>query len=95
MDKRDVYEKKMKEKLDQWRDRIDELKVKADQAEAEAKIEYHQQIDKLRAMQRASEEKMRKLRTAGDDAWEDLKAGMDMAWESLGEAVRSAASRFK
>ena len=32
---------------------------------------------------------------ADADAWEDLKAGMENAWNSLGNAMKSATSRFK
>ena len=32
---------------------------------------------------------------ADKDAWEDLEAGTESAWDSLGEAVKSATSRFK
>ncbi|HCY83528.1 MAG TPA: NAD(P)/FAD-dependent oxidoreductase [Desulfobacteraceae bacterium] len=95
MKSKDAYEEKMEEQLEKWRAGIDELKRKADKAELEARMEYHRQIDKLRAMQRSSEEKLKELKASGDDAWEDMKAGMDMAWGALEQAVKSAASRFK
>ena len=32
---------------------------------------------------------------ADKDAWKNLKTGAESAWDSLGEAVKSATSRFK
>jgi len=43
----------------------------------------------------AAQEKLKEFKGSGEDAWEDPKAGVELAWDSLGEAVKSAASRFK
>ena len=44
---KDKYTRKMHSKLDQWGAEIDALSAKADQAEAEARVEYHKQIAAL------------------------------------------------
>jgi hypothetical protein len=46
-------------------------------------------------MQKAASHKLTELKNAGEDAWEDLKTGIDNAWNSLGNALESAASRFR
>jgi len=92
---RDAYVQKLKAKMDEWNAEIDRIEAKADQADAESKIEYEKQLEDLRAKRRDLEEKIAKLQQAGDDAWEDLKAGIDSAWDALGNALKSAASRFK
>jgi len=46
-------------------------------------------------MQETASSKPAKRLEASDYAWEDLKAGMDSARNSLGNAFKSAASRFK
>ncbi|MFZ7110071.1 MAG: coiled coil domain-containing protein [Desulfatiglandales bacterium] len=94
-EKRDAYVKKLKAKMDEWNAEIDKIEAQADQAEAEAKIEYYRQVEDLRAKRRDVEDKMAELQKAGDGAWEDLKAGIESAWDSLGNALKSAASRFK
>ena len=38
--------------------------------------------------------KLGEFRDTCEDALEDLKAGHELAWDSLGEAVKSATSRF-
>jgi len=86
---------KLKAKMDEWNAEIDKLAAKADQAEADAKIEYEKQLEDLRAKRKDVEDKMAELQQAGDGAWEDLKAGIENAWDSLGSALKSAASRFK
>ncbi len=92
---KDEFVQKMHAKLDQWNTEIDALKAKADSAEAEARTEYHKQLDTLRGKRDDARNKLHELESAGENAWEDLKAGVEMAWESVSEAVRSATSRFK
>ncbi|MDZ7700384.1 MAG: coiled coil domain-containing protein [Deltaproteobacteria bacterium] len=94
-EKRDAYVQKLKAKMDEWNAEIDKIEAKADQADAESKIEYEKQLEDLRAKRKDVEDKMAELQQAGDGAWEDLKAGMDNAWDSLGNALKSATSRFK
>jgi len=92
---KEAYEQKLQAQLDEWKADIDKLKAKANEADADAQIEYYNQIDKLRAMQEAARNKLAELKTSGDDAWEDLKVGIENAWDSLGNALKSAKSRFK
>lgn len=95
MSMKDAYEQKLQAQLDEWGAEIDKLKAKADNAEADAQLEYYKQIEELRSMQETATNKLAELKDAGDDAWEDLKAGIDSAWDSLGNALKSATSRFK
>jgi uncharacterized coiled-coil DUF342 family protein len=95
MSMKEAYEKKVAAQLDEWKSEIDKMKAKADKADAEAKLEYYKQIDGLRSKQKAAQEKLTELKNAGHEAWEDLKSGVDLAKDSVGEALKSAASRFK
>lgn len=95
MSMKEAYEKKLQAQLDEWGAEIDKLKAKADQAEADAHIEYQKQIEELQSMQATASEKLAELKASGDDAWEDLKAGAENAWSSLGDALKSAVDRFK
>jgi hypothetical protein len=94
MSMRDAYERKMQAQLNEWAAEIKKLKAKADQAEADAQIEYYRQIERLKQEQERAEAKLEELRHASEGAWEDLKGGVEKAWLDLGEAVRAAASRF-
>lgn len=95
MSMKEAYEQKLQAQLDEWSAEIDKLKAKTDAAEADVQLEYYKQIEELRSMQEAANNKLVELKDAGDDAWEDLKAGIDSAWGSLGNALKSASSRFK
>jgi len=95
MTTKDEFVRKMHAKLDQWNAEIDTLKAKADSAEAEARAEYHKQLETLRSKRDDARHKLNELESSGENAWEDLKAGVELAWESVSEAVRSATSRFK
>lgn len=92
---KDAYAEKMEPQLREWGAKLDELKAKADKAEASAKIEYHKQIDSLRSKQDATGAKLRELRAARDDAWEAIKQGVEGAWTEMKNAMDQAAAKFK
>lgn len=94
MSEKQAYEKKLQAKLDEWSAEIDKLKAKADSAEADVQLDYNRRIDGLRSMQQAANERLVALRDSSDNAWQDLKGGMESALDSLGNALRSAHSRF-
>ena len=90
-----AYQEKIAAQLKGFAGKIDELKTKADQAKAEAKIKYAKQIEDLRLKQEAARQKLQKLKEAGGGALGDLKRGLDAAVEELNAAVHDALSRFK
>ncbi len=94
-DAKAAYEQKLKAKMDEWNAEIDKLTAKASQAEADAKIEYDKELQKLRSRRDELKQKMEALRQAGEGAWEDVKSGLESAWKELDEDLRSAAARFK
>jgi uncharacterized coiled-coil DUF342 family protein len=95
MGMKQVYQQKMDARLREWQAKIDELKARADQAGAEQKLEYYEQIESLRARQQKAREQLDELRSAGEDAWEDVKAGVELAWQDLQDAFQRAAAKFK
>ena len=95
MSTKEDFVRKMHAKLDQWNAEIDALSAKANAAEAEARAEYHKQLEALRSKRDHARSKLSELESAGEGAWQDLKAGVELAWESDREAVRSATARFR
>jgi chromosome segregation ATPase len=95
MEKRDAYVKKMQAKMDEWNAQIDKLAAKAQQAKADTKIAYEEDMEDLRAKRKNLQDKIEKMQKSSDDAWGDFKAGVEAAWESLDAGVKSAAERFK
>jgi uncharacterized coiled-coil DUF342 family protein len=94
MSTRDAYVQKLQAQMDIWAAKIDALRAKAHMAEADAKLELNKKIDELEAKQSHTKDKLAEIRDSGDDAWEDLKSGAERAWHDLGDAVKSATSRF-
>ena len=94
-DKRKAYEEKVDAQLKEWSAQITLLKAKADNARADAKIEYYKTIEALQRKQNDAKAKVQELRAAGDEAWEDLKAGSEKAWAEIKTAFHDATSRFK
>ena len=92
---KDAYVKKMHAKLDEWNAEIDKLKAKADQAEAESRIEYQNQIEDLQDKRTEAKKKLSQVKEAGEGAWEDLKSGVQDAWDAMDKAVKSARSKFQ
>ena len=95
MNTKNAYQDKMDARLREWQANIDALKARADQAGAEQRIKYHEEIDSLRTKQQRVQEKLEELRTAGTDAWEDVKAGVEVAWTDLQDAVQRARDKFR
>ena len=95
MTRKEAYEKKIQAQLEEWGAEIDKLKARADRAQADAQLEYSEQIEELRSMRDNANEKLSELRSASDDAWEHLKSGIDGAWDSLSNAMKSAKDRFQ
>ena len=93
--KRKAYEEKLDAQLKEWSAQIALLKAKADNAKADAKIEYYKTIDVLKHKQDEARTKLQELKTTGDEAWENLKPGTAKAWDEVKIAFRRAAAKFK
>jgi len=94
MEDKKSYLQKLAAQLQEWDTEIDELKVKAHLAKADAKDELDKQIDELRTKKEAARSKLQQLQDSGDEAWDDIKAGVEKSWTELRGAVRSAMSKF-
>ncbi len=94
-DTRDEYLEKLKAKMDQWNAELSRLEAKANEVEADAKIEYKTQLEKLRTRKMELQQKIDELRNTSGDAWQDVKAGIENAWQEFGESVKSATARFR
>ena len=95
MEMKDAYQDKMNARLREWQAKIDALKARADQAEAEQKIQYYEEIESLRTKQQKVQQKLEELRSAGASAWEEVKAGVEAAWTDLEDAAQRAVDKFK
>lgn len=95
MNNREEFIQKMKAQLDQWGIEIDKLSLRAEAAQAEAKLKYQHQIEVLKQQREAARLKLHELQSSGEDAWESLREGMESGWESITKAIKDAMSHFK
>ena len=75
--------------------KLEELKAKADQVDAETKIKYNQQIEKLAHKKQEVQTKLNEIKVSGKGAWSSLKIGLDAAISDLKTGVEKAISDFK
>lgn len=94
MTDKETYEKKLKAQLDAWQAEIDKLRAQAQEAQADARVRYHDQIENLRRHRDDVEGKLKELQAAQSEAWKDIKAGADRAWDDMSRAMTDAMNRF-
>ena len=95
MDEKKVYQEKIEAQLKEASAKIAELAAKADKAQADAKLQYQEQINSLRTMRDELNRKLMRLNDSGEAAWEDVKKGLEDAWSDLKRAIDNAVSQFK
>jgi membrane protein involved in colicin uptake len=92
---KDAYIAKLQAQLDEWGSDIDKLKAKADKSGADTRIQYQNQIEELRSIQATANQKLTELKEANLHTWESMKEGAEHTWNSLGNALKSAISKFQ
>ena len=79
MNSRKAYEDKLKAQAQEWTAKIDQLKAKASQADADARLEIQERIKDLEDARNDAEGRLEELASAGEDRWQDLKKTADDA----------------
>jgi predicted nuclease with TOPRIM domain len=92
---RKVYIEKMKAKMDEWDADLEKLQATTQSAQADMKVQYEEQMARLRQQQDEAREMLSKMTEASEAAWEDMRKGMEAAWTATNQAFIDAFSRFK
>lgn len=90
-----LYQQKAEAKLNEIGAKIDELKARSEQVNADVKIEMNKRIQQLEQQRQSAREKLQRISKAGESAFEDLKAGAELALTDLKTAIDSAWDRFR
>jgi cell fate (sporulation/competence/biofilm development) regulator YmcA (YheA/YmcA/DUF963 family) len=90
-----AYLDKVNARIKEFSAKLDQLKAKADQVDAETKIKYNQQIEKLLHKKQEMETKLNEIKVSGKGAWSNLKIGLDAAMSDLKTGIEKAISEFK
>ena len=109
MSEKETFQTAIEEQLDKWKiqikensHKLDELKAKAELLEAEAKIQYLEQIkalenkiDAVKSKMTEGEHRVEKIKEAGEEAWEEVQTGSQNAWDDLVLGVNNAWGEVK
>lgn len=95
MEDKKSFLQKLAVQLQEWDTEIDELKVKAHLAKADAKDELLKQIEELRVKRDTAQTKLKQMQEVSDEAWDDIRTGLEKSWTELSGAFRSAMAKFK
>ena len=90
MEDKKTYYDKMHAQVRDWAAKIDELITKADKATGEKKVEYEEQIKKLKAKKADAEVMLQELLTSGEETWKDIKGSL----EKISVDVQSSFKKF-
>jgi cell fate (sporulation/competence/biofilm development) regulator YmcA (YheA/YmcA/DUF963 family) len=90
-----AYLDKVNARIKELGARLDQLKAKANQVDAETKIKFNQQIEKLLQKKQEMETRLDKIRTSSKGAWSNLKIGLDTAMSDLKTGIEKAIAEFK
>ena len=88
MSDRDLELRDFETRLADSRAEVDKMRIKADEAEADAKARYEAELDKIEREQQAAERKFEEMRRSDDASWQGLKGEFERALESLGDGLR-------
>lgn len=73
----------MQAQLATWGAKLDELLAKAGEADAEAKVDYHERVEALKAKYQSAKAKLEQSKAAGSDKWETFKGDLEVVWKDL------------
>ena len=92
---KEAYLANREAELKEWDAKILQLEAKAEQAQAQVKILYYEQLEALRTKRTTVREKLHELTLSSGAAWESVKIGLENAWHDLKGGLTSAAAKFK
>lgn len=95
METKEAYRQKVDAQMKEWNAQIALLAAKLENAGADVKVKYAQELDAIRAKQRVAAAKVKELDAASGEAWESVKVTSDKVWEDLKAGIGQAMSRFR
>lgn len=91
----DAYKQKMAAQMKEWSAQVDLLEAKLDNVSADMRVKRAEELQALRARQRAAAEKMKELGKSTGEAWEQVKSTADKMWDDFKTGLADAQSKFK
>lgn len=95
MGTKEAYKQKIDAELELAHAKLNELKAKAKNATADARLQYEKQVGELEKKIDETKIKLKELTAAGEDAWEHIKHDVEGMWGRVSAAVKDAAAKIK
>jgi uncharacterized phage infection (PIP) family protein YhgE len=92
---RDRYQAQARSALDKIKGQVDELRVQADLAQAEARDRLQQGVEGLRGREGKAKVKLDEAQEAGADAWKSVAKQAEQVVDDLGDAFSKLASEVQ
>jgi hypothetical protein len=92
---REEYQALLERQLNEWKAYTERLKTQADQLETQAKGQFDQQLELMRAKQNEAWDNLLKLKGASEDAWDQWKGKLDKAWDEMKAASDRLTDQFR
>jgi len=87
MDKKRIYQEKIKAQLEKVSPKIYQLKAKAEKANVEDEIDYYKQIEKLKAVRDLLRLELRELKEIEEDPGENREKRIQNSMNDLKETL--------
>ena len=95
MEKRDLYLEKFSAQIEQYSATLSRMRGKAKEVNADVKLEYLSQLEKLERTMDSLKDKHEQLKKSSQNSWEDMKKGTENAWDELKESISKATEHLK
>lgn len=95
MDIRNEYQAFVEKQLNAWKTYAEKLKKHSAELESEARRQFEQHLDQIRAKQAEAREHFTKLTAASEESWAQWKSQLDKAWEEMRKASDRLTEHFR
>lgn len=93
MTDKNTYIQKQEAQLEEWQAKIDVLKAKAKQAQADTKMDLEHSIKQIEAAREAASNKIAEMRRSDDSTWQRVKSDVESAVDNLKQAMSRLTSK--
>jgi hypothetical protein len=95
MDIRKEYQALVEKQLNEWKSYADKLKQHSGELETQARRQFDQQLEHIRAKQAEAWEHFMKLKAASEEGWGQWKSQLDHAWDEMRKASDRLTEQFR
>jgi hypothetical protein len=92
---RNTFKEKAKKSIDDLFSRMDELELKKEKVQGEAKLRYDEKITQLKTKRAELQQKFQNMKDASPEKWEEAKEAFNKSLDSLKDGFSKLAELFK